>query len=214
MKTKDKILATALKMFNAQGITGISSRNISDKIGISYGNLTYHFPKKTDIIRQLYLNMQEELNQQFQNLEQQLFELNFMIGSLRGLFQILYKYKFIYLGITKVTRQFDEIRQHAIEQYDVRQKIMLNIARFMTQEGFLKPEKKSGEMEYKVKNLMILVNSWILDSEIFYKGKEEDKVEYYLEVFYNALKPSLTKEGREIFEKAYHKEGSEINMRK
>ena len=62
MKTRDKILETARELFNNDGVSTVSSRNISDAMNISYGNLCYHFPKKDDIIMQLYASMQTELD--------------------------------------------------------------------------------------------------------------------------------------------------------
>ena len=203
MKTKDKILYRALELFNEYGVTEISSRNISDDLGISYGNLTYHFPKKEDIILSLYENMQSELNEQFQNLERQIFALDFMIGNLKTLFQILYKYRFLYLGLTKITRQYDSIRKDLIEQFESRRRILKNLAKFLHANGFLKPELVQGEYDSRIHNLLMIINLWIIDVELFYQGTEENKVDYYLEVFYHTLRPSLTEEGLKIFDEAY-----------
>jgi len=41
-KTKDKILRTALELFNNEGESQISSVDIASVMGISPGNLYYH----------------------------------------------------------------------------------------------------------------------------------------------------------------------------
>jgi AcrR family transcriptional regulator len=52
--TKSKILATALKLFNELGLAKVTLRNIAKKMGISQGNLCYHFKKREDILEALY----------------------------------------------------------------------------------------------------------------------------------------------------------------
>ncbi|MCD7819636.1 MAG: TetR/AcrR family transcriptional regulator [Lachnospiraceae bacterium] len=47
---RDDIIAVAKCLFNEQGYGNVTMRNISDKLNISVGNLTYHFNKKTDIL--------------------------------------------------------------------------------------------------------------------------------------------------------------------
>jgi AcrR family transcriptional regulator len=57
MKTRDKIIETALQLFNEQGTKAISTNHIATAIGISPGNLYYHFRNKEDIIRAIYEQM-------------------------------------------------------------------------------------------------------------------------------------------------------------
>ena len=47
---KDEILQTAKLLFNQQGYEAVSMRDIARAVGISVGNLTYHFPRKADIL--------------------------------------------------------------------------------------------------------------------------------------------------------------------
>jgi AcrR family transcriptional regulator len=56
---KNAIAEQARKLFNAKGVGAVSSRDIAEAMGIAYGNLTYHFPKKEDLVLHLYLDMME-----------------------------------------------------------------------------------------------------------------------------------------------------------
>ena len=42
--TKELICSTARALFNERGYRAVSMRNIADALGISVGNLTYHYP--------------------------------------------------------------------------------------------------------------------------------------------------------------------------
>ncbi len=60
--TRSKILSTAQRLFNENGYRKISLRKISDAMGISIGNLTYHFKKRDEILKALLDNNLVELN--------------------------------------------------------------------------------------------------------------------------------------------------------
>lgn len=44
--TRRQILDTAKRLFNERGYNDVSLKDIADEVGISKGNLTYHFSKK------------------------------------------------------------------------------------------------------------------------------------------------------------------------
>ncbi len=51
MKTRLKIIKTATRMFNEHGYNSINLFELSNKLGISRGNLTYHFSDKGSLLR-------------------------------------------------------------------------------------------------------------------------------------------------------------------
>jgi AcrR family transcriptional regulator len=208
MKTKEKILETARILFNTHGISAISSKSIAEEMGISYGNLCYHFPKKDDIILQLYLNMQKNVEQQFKNIKEEVINLEFMLSRLKILFEEIYKYKFIYLGITKVVRHFDHIKKHAQDQFDQRWNILDTISGFLIANGYMKAFKDEKQKDMLIHALLMVSNSWISDAEVFYKGKDQEKIDYYMQVFFNLVRPTLTEKGLEGFKKVYEQKAS------
>src|SRR5215211_5884456 len=54
MNTHERILATALRLFNESGTAPVSTNHIAAALGISPGNLYYHFRNKEEIIRALF----------------------------------------------------------------------------------------------------------------------------------------------------------------
>ena len=53
--TKELIRNTARELFNERGYRAVSMRNIADALGISVGNLTYHYPHK-DLLMEDIMN--------------------------------------------------------------------------------------------------------------------------------------------------------------
>ncbi|KPX44239.1 Transcriptional regulator PhaD [Pseudomonas savastanoi pv. glycinea] len=61
MKTRDRILECALTLFNQQGEPNVSTLEIANEMGISPGNLYYHFHGKEPLILSLFERFQAEL---------------------------------------------------------------------------------------------------------------------------------------------------------
>ncbi|MCI0994328.1 TetR/AcrR family transcriptional regulator [Pseudomonas corrugata] len=62
MKTRDRILECALHLFNEKGEPNVSTLEIANEMGISPGNLYYHFHGKEPLVLGLFEHFQAELS--------------------------------------------------------------------------------------------------------------------------------------------------------
>lgn len=63
IKTRDRILKTSLALFNCEGEAQVSTVDVAAVLGISPGNLYYHFRGKEAIIEALFDEFETELRQ-------------------------------------------------------------------------------------------------------------------------------------------------------
>src|SRR5574343_2070666 len=61
VKTRDRILLRSLELFNEQGERLVSTNHIAAALGMSPGNLYYHFPNKEAIILELFMGYAEQM---------------------------------------------------------------------------------------------------------------------------------------------------------
>ena len=62
MKTRDRILECALLLFNHKGEPNVSTMEVANEMGISPGNLYYHFHGKEPLVLGLFERFQHELS--------------------------------------------------------------------------------------------------------------------------------------------------------
>ena len=61
-KTRDRIVEASLELFNAQGERSVTTNHIAAHLGMSPGNLYYHFRNKQAIIAELFAQYADRVN--------------------------------------------------------------------------------------------------------------------------------------------------------
>ena len=198
MKTREKILLQALDLFNQKGVDQVSVLEISQTMGISYGNLTYHFKKKDDLVQALYVQMQHELDAAINHLVQRIFEETYYLKLVNELLQVTWKYRFLYLSINSLMNQYPFIREGEKSYSATRNKILNRGKKYLIDEGYLKPESDS-HYELLIRNLNMILYAWIVDAELFHDGEVAAKIDDYATLFYGIALTNVTEKGRTLY---------------
>lgn len=94
-RTAERILEVTLELFNRFGEPNVSTTLISAELGISPGNLYYHYPAKDELINSLFERYERSLGEllnasdNVRNVEDAWF-------FLHSLFEIIWNYRFLY----------------------------------------------------------------------------------------------------------------------
>jgi hypothetical protein len=198
MKTSEKIKCQALRLFNEKGVDHVSSLEISQALNISYGNLTYHYKKKDDIVLALYTEMQAELNRAINHLVQCLFEETFYLKLVNEIFDVIWKYRFIYLNINSLMSQFAFIQKSEKTYSNTRVKILNRAKKYLIQEGYLAPEVNNN-YDALIQNLNMILYAWITDANVFYEGEDSAKIQVYVSLFYQVALTHITEKGLKLY---------------
>ena len=105
MNTRERILATALRLFNEAGTAPVSTNHIADALGISPGNLYYHFRNKEEIIRALFEQQFARWDADYAFPDDRLPNLDDLQQLLRATFVTAWEYRFMYRELIALLRR-------------------------------------------------------------------------------------------------------------
>ena len=94
-RTAQRILEAALDLFNRFGEPNVSTTLVAAELGISPGNLYYHYPAKDELINRLYEAYEVELDALLQASEG-VHDVEDAWFLLHSLFEVIWRYRFLY----------------------------------------------------------------------------------------------------------------------
>ena len=111
-QTRTLILETALVMFNTQGEPNVTTNHIADELGISPGNLYYHYRNKDDIIGHLFARYEQRIDQALAAPDERLPTLEDLWLQLHLIFECMWDYRFVYRDLIDILSRNRKLRLH------------------------------------------------------------------------------------------------------
>ncbi|MEM6805982.1 MAG: TetR/AcrR family transcriptional regulator, partial [Bacteroidota bacterium] len=59
--TRQRIIAASIKLFNEKGFGHVSLQELAKELGMSRGNLAYHYPEKTDLLPEIVQQLSDKI---------------------------------------------------------------------------------------------------------------------------------------------------------
>ena len=101
-QTRERILDASLAMFNAQGEPNVTTNHIADELGISPGNLYYHFRNKDDIVGQLFSRYEARIDEALLVPADRLPNLEDVWLQLHLVFECMWAYRCLYRDLVDI----------------------------------------------------------------------------------------------------------------
>ena len=189
--TKLEIIQAARKLFNEYGYNDVSTQSIADAMGISKGNLNYHFKRKEDIIEAVVEEMHshyvrprtpatlEELNDHFTRSQ-----------------QVARENAFYFWNYTQLGLMSDKIRMIQSTMIVNNNTLFSEAFWHLNKEGSLRDETYPGQYRQIIQALMLTCTYWTPYSKL---AKNLDTGDSYQDCVWAVIYPLLTEKGREYF---------------
>jgi AcrR family transcriptional regulator len=170
-KTRNRILDVALRLFNEQGETNISTNHIADELEISPGNLYYHYRNKDDIIEQLFLRFEERMDQALVAPEGRDVTLEDVWLQLHLVFECIWNYRFIYRDIINILSRNRNLRLRFARILKRGSSNAQGIMRGLTETGAMRAS--AAEIEGLATNILVLATFWLNYANV--RGEKDEQ---------------------------------------
>ena len=190
--TKLQILDTAIRLFNESGFKNIALGQIASELGISKGNITYHVNKKDDLMLAIFRAMDEELEGVISRFKSYP-SLNDIIEQTNIFYYFQLRYKFFYLDILEIVRDYPEIAK-AHHEYTMRsiQHIRASFD-YCAGRGVFRMEPFPDAYDYLAHTVWMKGAFWLLQMEVLQKDCKD--IEAFTNSFTSLWYPYLTDKG-------------------
>lgn len=195
MKTRDKIIIEAKKQLNEQGLDQVSIRSIADVLGISAGNLTYHFKNVDAIIYELYMKLVEALSESIQEFQPHKLSMQWYYEQTVKNFRVMWDYRFLLLDFVTITRKNRQVKEHFRQLVTMRQLQFRMFADQMIANGIMQEERMPGLYDRMIIQTIIYSDAWLSDALVHFDEFGDQMFHFYADLMVSAMVPFLTDQG-------------------
>lgn len=158
MKTRDRILLKSLQLFNEQGERSITTNHIAAALGISPGNLYYHFRNKEEIIAEILLGYQHEILGLLEVPDDRPLEVADKFNYFNVLSSQFWKYRFLHRDANHLIETSEVLKErYPIYARNVMQRGM-QIYQGFVDAGLM--QATAAEIEALIINIWIVMTNW------------------------------------------------------
>ena len=157
-QTAERIVASALGLFNRFGEPNVAATMVAADLGISPGNLYYHYPGKEDIVNHLfgqYLNDLQALlpaSQDVKDLEDAWF-------FMHSLFELVWRYRFLYRDLNDLLSKYRQLEQQVKQVLANKHAAFLTLLKRLGDQGLL--TQNATERDSSATQMLVMLTWWL-----------------------------------------------------
>lgn len=156
---KDKIVSTAIRLFNKKGIVKTTFRDVGDALGLSDGHIRYYVKTKDQllcaILEKLNASIQETAGSGTSTDRASVSEGFYVV------FCLLYEYRFIFLESPETFREFKQFNKSYQKIVEQRKVYFLSFFEFLQKTGVLSDKLGKTELNNRFEQIFIFSEGWI-----------------------------------------------------
>lgn len=157
-RTAERILEVTLELFNRFGEPNVSTTLISAELGISPGNLYYHYPAKDELINSLFDRYERALSELLnasdgvRNVEDAWF-------FMHTLFELIWQYRFLYRDLNDLLSKNRRLETHFQWVLKNKTRAVKTLLDGMSRSGAMAID--SREVDATATSMVVLLTYWL-----------------------------------------------------
>jgi AcrR family transcriptional regulator len=194
--TKQNILDTAKQLFNEFGYSNVTIRMIASKLGMSSGNLNYHFQKREDILEALYFEMVAVFDERVRKFSPEEVTFKSIQADMISSMERMVEYRFFWTDLYHILKTNENIRTHFEKVKADRLNGYHKLFKVLRQHGLLNKNSFKNEYELLAERMVDYSNTWLYASELYENTKAVKEIIHKASFqLFSMMIPYMTTEG-------------------
>lgn len=196
VRTPDRILSTALTLFNELGEPNVTGNDIADEMDISPGNLHYHFRTKSDIVEALFARCDDEVSGLLSSDRDQTIDVERAWFQIHVLFETMWAFRFVYRDIAQLISKYPDVRRKTARLMHRKISVLEQGCKAFG------VETQGGEADTLARNMTLVVTYWLsFELACGVEGTDSDRFGRGVYQVMSILLPYLDAESQEILQR-------------
>jgi AcrR family transcriptional regulator len=157
-RTAQRILEAALDLFNRFGEPNVSTTLVAAELGISPGNLYYHYPAKDALINRLYEDYEAELNELL-HASEGVNDVEDAWFFMHTLFELIWRYRFLYRDLNDLLSKNRLLETRFQLVLDNKARAIRTLLAGMARAGHLEIDLR--EVEALSRSMVVVLTYWL-----------------------------------------------------
>ena len=157
-RTAERILEVTLALFNRFGEPNVSTTLISAELGISPGNLYYHYPAKDELINSLFDRFEHALNELL-NASDGVRDVEDAWFFMHTLFELIWQYRFFYRDLTDLLSKNRRLETHFQSVLKNKTRAVRALLDGMSRSGAITIDTR--EVEATATSMVVVLTYWL-----------------------------------------------------
>lgn len=191
-QTKEKITLSAIKLFNSKGLVNVRLQHIADEVGISVGNLAYHYYSKKAVV----LAIDQQLEGQIVPLlavESNFPSLIDFDNHLSSYFQLINLYSFYFLDVLELERAYPKIHQKRKNYISKMISTIEDWLNLSATKGLLNIQLYENQFKDTALTIWMIITFWLTQQKV--RGQISESEGDFKTFIWNQIIPLLSERG-------------------
>lgn len=190
---KELILDAARQLFNQNGTMTVTTNHIAKHMGISPGNLYYHYRNKEEIIRKIWEEMILKIDIPFDakgkgaNIER-------LIRFIISFFDIVYDYRFFWMEMVVLLEKDAILKANYIKRSEKIISLYKKTLKAWIETGVLSPMESEDELENMVEMTWFISQFWATSRYVQGKAMNRDSLMDGAARIFSIIRPHIRKD--------------------
>lgn len=158
-RTRERILETSLQLFNDFGEPNVTTQLISDEMGISPGNLYYHFRNKDQIVEQLFERFEARIALEPDARLDGPEAIEDLWLYLHLMFEGIWAYRFLYRNLDDIVGRNRRLREHFNRIVEAKLEAVRRLCEGLVKAGLM--QARPEDIRALADNVLVVATYWL-----------------------------------------------------
>jgi AcrR family transcriptional regulator len=158
-RTRGRILAESLRLFNEHGEAQVTTGMVAEALGMSPGNLYYHFRNKDEIVERLFTRFEERIDVQPEAAAAGPEAIEDLWLYLHLMLESIWEFRFLYRNLDNLLSRNRRLRDHFNRIAERKFEALVALCEGLARAGAMKA--RPDEIRTLARNVLVVATYWL-----------------------------------------------------